>query len=103
LFPPQHHDYKASSRCLLSGVAVTLTFVCVAMCQQRRIALGFVKPEQPRYDLGNDLRDRVRRTMAQRDPSTSASAPVILHYGGTVLPAPTEAAFGSYPKRKFWR
>jgi hypothetical protein len=77
--------------------------VCVAMCQQRRIALGFVKPEQQRYDLGNDLRDRVKRTMAQRDPSSSTSASVILHYGGTVLPALTAAPFGSYPKRKFWR
>jgi hypothetical protein len=41
--------------------------------------------------------------MAQRDSSTSASAPVILHYRGTALLAPTAAAFGSYPKRKFWR
>jgi hypothetical protein len=34
--------------------AIILDFIS----PQRRIALGFVKLEQPRYDLGNDLRDR---------------------------------------------
>jgi hypothetical protein len=36
--------------------------------------------------------------MVRRDPSSSTSAPVILHYGGTILPAAIEPALIHYPK-----
>jgi len=36
--------------------------------------------------------------MAQCDPSSLTSAPVILHYGGIVLSAGITPALSSYPK-----
>jgi len=36
--------------------------------------------------------------MAQCDPSSLTSAPVILHYGGIVLSAAITPALSSYPK-----
>jgi hypothetical protein len=61
-------------------------------------ALGFVKLEQPSYHLANGLRDRGEANMAQHDPSSLTSAPVILHCGGTVLSAAIPPALSSYPK-----
>jgi hypothetical protein len=71
------------------------------MTMLQRISNRFVKLEQPRYHLDNGLRDRDEATMAQRDPSSPTAAPVILRFGSTVLSA--AIAFGSYPKREFWR
>jgi hypothetical protein len=80
-------------------VAVTLTFIFVATSQLKLMGdLGFVMLEQPRYHLGNGLRDRGRQTMAQHDPSSPAFVPVILHCGGAVLSAAIAPALSSYLK-----
>jgi len=41
--------------------------------------------------------------MAQRDPSSLTSLPVILHHTGTALSAAFAPALGSYPKLKIAR
>jgi hypothetical protein len=41
--------------------------------------------------------------MAQRDPSSLTSLPVILHHGGTVLSAAIAPALSSYPNLKIER
>jgi hypothetical protein len=41
--------------------------------------------------------------MAERDPSSLTSLPVILHYGATALSAAITLAISSYPKLKIER
>src|ERR1700674_3575684 len=67
-------------------------------------ALGFARLKQPRYDTRTTVSAiGVMQTMAQRDPSSLTSLPVILYYGGTALSAAIAPALGSYPRLKIKR
>jgi hypothetical protein len=67
-------------------------------------ALGFAKLQQRRYDTRTTVcAIGVRQTMAERDPSSLTSLPVILHYGATALSAAITLAISSYPKLKIER
>jgi len=95
----RYRDYKASveTRRLLSGVAVTLTLVCVATSEL--IGRSGLSSWSNRVVIWVTVcAIGVRQTMAQRDPSSLASVPVILHYGGTVLSAAIAPALSSHPK-----